>query len=97
MYIKIKKVKTEFSILLRYGASSLEDWGPKILEKHSGLICWGQNWTFSLLKMGAACCLEKYGTIHLVMRCHIPELWRPQLICCERLKTHKKKLSMCNS
>lgn len=42
MYIKIKKVKTEFSILLRYGAASLGDWGPKILEKHGGLICWGQ-------------------------------------------------------
>jgi len=43
MYIKIKKVKTEFSILLRYGAASLGDCGPKILEKHGDLICWGQN------------------------------------------------------
>jgi hypothetical protein len=89
MYIKIKKVKTEFSILFRYGAASLGDWGPKILEKHGGLICWGQNWTFSLLMMGVACCLEKYGTIHPVMWCHIPEIWSTQLICCESLKTHK--------
>jgi len=63
MYIKIKKVKTGFSILLRYIAASLGDWGPKILEKHGGLICWGRKWKFSVLKMGAACCPKKYGTI----------------------------------
>jgi hypothetical protein len=41
MYIKIKKLKTEFSILSKYYFALLGDWGPNILEKHGGLICCG--------------------------------------------------------